>query len=93
LPIPRRREKAIRAAAYYRWTYRGCAPGGELSDWLEAEHEVDEQLAMREALIREAAHVRWLERGSTCGHDVEDWLEAERDVDENLSGRGILCGL
>ena len=34
--------QAIAAAAYYRAERRGFAPGGELSDWLEAERELDQ---------------------------------------------------
>jgi hypothetical protein len=92
-PITKRREQAIRAAAYYHWAYRGCAPGGELADWLAAEQEVDELLAMREGLIREAAYARWLKRGRRAGRDAEDWLAAEREVDASLASCGILCGL
>jgi Protein of unknown function (DUF2934) len=89
-PVSTRREQAIRAAAYYHWAYRGCAPGGELADWLAAEQEVDELLAMRDALIREGAYARWLKKGRMPGRDVEDWLTAEREVDAALASRGIL---
>lgn len=30
----------IELRAYYRYCERGCAPGGELDDWLAAEQEV-----------------------------------------------------
>lgn len=33
------REK-IQLRAYYRYCDRGCAPGGDVSDWLAAEQEV-----------------------------------------------------
>lgn len=29
----------LRIAAYYRWLSRGCPPGDDLTDWLEAEKE------------------------------------------------------
>ena len=38
--------EAIARVAYYRAEQRGFAPGGEVSDWFEAEHE------LRQALIR-----------------------------------------
>jgi hypothetical protein len=93
LPTPARRERAIREAAYFRWAYRGCAPGGAVGDWLAAEVEVDEQLKLRDTLIRSAAYARWRTSGCTHGHDVEDWLAAEAEVDSTLAGRGILCDL
>jgi hypothetical protein len=91
--LPTRRERAIREAAYFRWAYRGCAPGGALGDWLAAEAEVDEQLKLRDALTRAAAYARWQTRGCIHGHDVEDWLAAQAEVDSTLAGRGILCDL
>ena len=30
----------IELRAYYRYCERGCVPGGDLEDWLAAEHEV-----------------------------------------------------
>jgi len=38
------RWKMIAVAAYHKAEQRGFAPGGELQDWAEAEHEVDELL-------------------------------------------------
>ena len=35
---------AIAEAAYYRAERRGFAPGHEMSDWLEAEKEIRQQL-------------------------------------------------
>lgn len=35
------RYEAIATAAYYRAQSRGFSPGGELSDWLEAEREMN----------------------------------------------------
>ena len=87
-----RREQAISDAAYFRWAYRGCAAGGEVADWLAAEQEVDEQLALRDTLIREAAYARWAKRGRLHGQDVRDWMAAEAEVDASLARRGILCG-
>lgn len=40
---------AGKKAAYYRAERRGFAPGRELEDWLEAEAEVEAQLASRRA--------------------------------------------
>jgi len=37
------RDTLIREAAYRRAEHRGFAPGHELTDWLEAEREVDGQ--------------------------------------------------
>lgn len=39
------REAMIRKAAYFRAVDRGFSPGLEIQDWLEAEAEVDRQLA------------------------------------------------
>lgn len=36
--------EAIAVAAYYRAEQRGFEPGGELSDWLEAERELSEEI-------------------------------------------------
>lgn len=91
--IRARREQAIHDAAYYHWAYRGCRAGGELDDWLAAEREVDEQLAMRDALIQQAAYARWLKRGRLHGQDVKDWLAAEQEVDASLARRGLLSAL
>ena len=35
------REGMIREAAYFRYLDRGCSPGHDLEDWLEAEAELD----------------------------------------------------
>jgi hypothetical protein len=35
------RAAAVAVAAYYRAERRGFAPGNELEDWFEAEHEID----------------------------------------------------
>ena len=35
----------IRRAAYLRSLNRGFQPGGELEDWLAAEHEVEDLIA------------------------------------------------
>lgn len=40
---PAERSRRIAEAAYYRAQRRGFCPGCELEDWLEAEHEIDEQ--------------------------------------------------
>ncbi len=42
------REALIRNAAYFRAANRGFIPGQEIQDWLEAEAEVDRNLANRE---------------------------------------------
>ena len=34
------REEGIRKRAYELYLARGCAPGGEVQDWLEAEAEI-----------------------------------------------------
>lgn len=34
--IPR---KCVETAAYYHWLDRGCPPGDDLTDWIEAERE------------------------------------------------------
>jgi hypothetical protein len=39
------RDTLVREAAYRRAQRRGFAPGHELADWLEAEHEIDEHPA------------------------------------------------
>lgn len=39
------RESLIRQAAYSVYLRRGCTPGHALQDWLEAEMEVERQLA------------------------------------------------
>ena len=39
------REPMIRRAAYLRSLNRGFQPGGELEDWLAAEHEVEDLIA------------------------------------------------
>jgi hypothetical protein len=41
------RLRMIEAAAYRRAEWRGFSPGGELQDWLAAEAEVDQQIAVR----------------------------------------------
>ena len=38
-------QEEIQLRAYYRYCDRGCAPGGELEDWLAAEREVATQRA------------------------------------------------
>ncbi len=40
MPAPADREQAIREAAYALFEARGCEPGHELDDWLEAEAQV-----------------------------------------------------
>lgn len=35
------REGMVKEAAYYRFLHRGGGAGGELDDWLAAEHDVD----------------------------------------------------
>jgi hypothetical protein len=40
------REIMIARAAYYIAERRGFEPGGELDDWLAAEHEIDRLLAL-----------------------------------------------
>jgi hypothetical protein len=35
----------IRRAAYFRAEQRAFAPGNELGDWFDAEHEIDAALA------------------------------------------------
>lgn len=42
---PEKRELMIRLAAYSFYERRGCVSGNELEDWLQAEMEVDRQLA------------------------------------------------
>jgi hypothetical protein len=44
LPLPSRDEIAF--AAYHRYLARGCAPGHDLEDWLEAERELLRALAL-----------------------------------------------
>lgn len=39
------RRKMVAEAAYYRAQRRDFASGDELNDWLEAEKEIDQQLA------------------------------------------------
>lgn len=39
---PGDRDEMVRVAAYFRAERRGFAPGYEVSDWLEAQAEVDE---------------------------------------------------
>lgn len=41
------KSRMIATAAYFRAERRGFAPGGELQDWLEAERDVERQLASR----------------------------------------------
>jgi hypothetical protein len=41
------KSRLIATAAYFRAEKRGFAPGGELQDWLEAERDVERQLAGR----------------------------------------------
>ena len=38
---PEARTQQIATLAYYKAEARGFAPGHELEDWLEAEHELD----------------------------------------------------
>jgi hypothetical protein len=38
---PAERHEMIARAAYYRAELRGFAPGGELDDWMVAEHEIN----------------------------------------------------
>lgn len=44
---PEERHQLIAEAAYYRSERRGFRPGFELSDWLEAEAEIDKRLSRR----------------------------------------------
>ncbi|HTY48861.1 MAG TPA: DUF2934 domain-containing protein [Steroidobacteraceae bacterium] len=49
------RDELIRKAAYLRAERRGFAPGGQVDDWLAAEHAVDQWIAIHglpECLIR-----------------------------------------
>src|SRR5437660_8216296 len=39
------RHRMISEAAYRRYAQRGCTEGSELEDWLQAETEIDRQLA------------------------------------------------
>jgi hypothetical protein len=41
---PEERWKLIASAAYFKAQARGFAPGGEETDWLEAEREIDAML-------------------------------------------------
>lgn len=43
------RQQRIAEAAYLRAEQRGFAPGLEIQDWLEAEHEIDLLLSARES--------------------------------------------
>lgn len=42
------REQMIAEAAYFRAEQRGFAPGNEMSDWLEAESDVEHLLGGRD---------------------------------------------
>lgn len=42
---PQRRHELISEAAYFRAEARGFVPGSDLDDWLDAEAEIDGQLA------------------------------------------------
>jgi hypothetical protein len=44
---PEERQQMIALAAYLRAERRGFTPGAEMSDWLEAEAEVDARLSAR----------------------------------------------
>lgn len=44
------REQLIAEAAYFRAEQRGFVPGNELSDWLDAEAEVEHMLGSRPAV-------------------------------------------
>jgi len=48
------REEMIRKAAYLLAERRGFCPGGELADWLAAEHQVDSWLESCGAAVRPA---------------------------------------
>lgn len=42
------REQMIAEAAYFRAEQRGFAPGNEMSDWLEAESDIERALGDRQ---------------------------------------------
>jgi hypothetical protein len=51
---PEVRHRMIIKAAYQRYAQRGYVEGFELEDWLQAEAEVDRQLANRERELEES---------------------------------------
>jgi len=54
-PVSREeRWRMVAEAAYYRARQRNFAAGDEVADWLQAEHDVDEQLAREGRTISEA---------------------------------------
>ena len=53
---PEVRHRMILEAAYQRYAQRGYVEGFELEDWLQAEAEVDRQLANRERELGESAN-------------------------------------
>jgi hypothetical protein len=52
---PEVRHRMISEAAYQRYAQRGYVEGFELEDWLQAEAEVDRQLANRERELSESS--------------------------------------
>jgi hypothetical protein len=56
MPAPADREQAIREAAYALFEARGCEPGHELDDWLEAEVHVRQAESASSAGAEQLAH-------------------------------------
>jgi hypothetical protein len=61
------RRQMIANAAYYRAERRGFVPGGELGDWLAAEREVAERLALLDARAPQSEASAASKRNATPG--------------------------
>jgi hypothetical protein len=51
---PDERDRRVREAAYFRAERRGFVGGSPEQDWMEAEHEIDEQIAAQMGVIEKA---------------------------------------
>lgn len=56
MPAPADREQAIREAAYALFEARGCEPGHELDDWLQAEAQVQQVGSASTSAAEQVAH-------------------------------------
>lgn len=74
---PEERERRVREAAYYRAQCRGSQPPDPEADWLEAEREVDAQLAADSGLMARAREA--VESiGASTGRELVELKDALR---------------
>lgn len=72
---PEQRHQMIEVAAYYRAARRNFSPGDELTDWVEAEAEVDQLLAAAPPAEAEPQELAEIQEGMPRSIARQDALE------------------